>query len=247
MHHTRLIWLLAVVACGGSSGPADGTDGSVPGGDAGASRIDAGSVSCLAASQESGEATYYDADGSGNCSFDPIPGDFLVAALNTADYDTASACGACAEVTGPTGAVVVRIVDRCPGCGAGSIDLSQTAFSAVAELSAGRVDVTWKFVDCPVDGNLQIHFKDGSSGFWTALQIRRHRSSIVLLEARSSSREWHAIDRLNYNYFVDTEGLGDGPYDVRLTDVHGQVVQVDGVQPGDDVLRDTSEQFPACR
>ena len=245
----RRIWLLApaLVACGGTSGPAGGTDGSVAGGDAGPPRIDAAVVSCQAASEQSGEATYYDADGSGNCSFDPIPGDFLVAALNDADYDTASACGACAEVTGPSGAVVVRIVDRCPGCGAGSIDLSQTAFSQVAELSAGRIDVTWKLVDCPVDGNLQIHFKDGSSGFWTALQIRRHRSSIATLEARSASRDWHAIERLNYNYFVDTAGLGDGPYDVRLTDVHGQIVQVDGVQPGDDVLRDTSEQFSACR
>lgn len=243
----KWIWLLAVAACGGTSAPQNGTDGSVPGGDASVSQIDAASVSCPAAAQESGEATYYDADGSGNCSFDPIPGDFLVAALNNADYDTASACGACAEVTGSSGTVVVRIVDRCPGCGAGGIDLSQTAFSQVAELSAGRIDVAWKFVDCPVDANLQVHFKDGSNGFWTALQIRRHRRSIASLEARSSSRDWHEVNRLNYNYFVDTDGLGEGPYDLRLTDVYGEVVQVDGVEPGDDVLRDTSEQFSACR
>lgn len=142
---------------------------------------------------------------------------------------------------------MVRIVDRCPACAAGDIDLSQTAFSQIAELSAGRIDVSWNFVDCPGDERMQIHFKDGSNGFWTALQVRRHRSSIASLEARSASRDWHAIERLNYNYFVDTDGLGEGPYDLRLTSVHDAIIEISGVEPGDDVLRDTTAQFPHCR
>jgi hypothetical protein len=44
-----------------------------------------------------GQATYYAADGSGNCSFDAAPGDPLVAAMNDADY---AACGGVWRVRG---------------------------------------------------------------------------------------------------------------------------------------------------
>jgi expansin (peptidoglycan-binding protein) len=45
--------------------------------------------------------------------------------------------------------VVVRIVDLCPGCGLGDLDLSMTAFAKIAPLSRGRVPITWHFVPCP--------------------------------------------------------------------------------------------------
>ena len=69
-----------------------------------------------------GEATYYDADGSGNCSFEPSS-DLMVAAINGVDYDDAKWCGACLGVTGPSGEVTVRVVDQCPGCAKGDLDL----------------------------------------------------------------------------------------------------------------------------
>src|SRR5687768_12061183 len=58
--------------------------------------------------RHAGDATYYDADGSGNCGFEASPGDLLVAAINTADYAGAVACGACIAVDGPAGSVTVR-------------------------------------------------------------------------------------------------------------------------------------------
>ena len=61
----------------------------------------------------------------GACSFDPSPDDLLVAAMNGAEYDNAAWCGAYVHVTGPKGAVTVRIVDLCPGCKAGDLDLSR--------------------------------------------------------------------------------------------------------------------------
>ncbi len=112
------------------NGPAD------PGGDEGA-----GSV-CEAV-QHSGEATYYGADGSGNCSFDAGP-DVMVAAMNDTDYANAGACGACVEVTGPDGTIVVRIVDRCPECPVGNIDLGEAAFPKIAAKELGRVPISWR-------------------------------------------------------------------------------------------------------
>lgn len=202
-------------------------------------------LSCGAAPEDhAGEATYYAADGSGNCSFDPSPGDLMVAALNTADYDGAAACGACAEVDGPNGSVTVRIVDRCPGCEDGDIDLSQQAFERIAPLAAGRVVVSWRFVPCAVDGPLSYRIKEGSSQFWVAIQVRNHRHAIARLEAERDGA-WSAIPRESYNYFVQAGGLGPGPLHLRVTDVYGFAVE-DTIELGDAVIRTGASQLPAC-
>ncbi|HLE51108.1 MAG TPA: expansin EXLX1 family cellulose-binding protein, partial [Anaerolineales bacterium] len=90
-----------------------------------------------------GIATYYAATGAGACSFDPSPQDLMVAAMNAEQYDNAAVCGAYLYVTGPQGAVTVRIVDLCPECQAGHLDLSREAFAQIAELPQGRVPITW--------------------------------------------------------------------------------------------------------
>lgn len=95
----------------------------------------------------SGEATYYAADGTGACGFAATT-NLMVAAMNKAQYQK-SVCGKCVRVKGPKGEVTVRIVDLCPGCKQGDLDLSEEAFTQVAALSAGRVKISWSFVTCP--------------------------------------------------------------------------------------------------
>ena len=97
--------------------------------------------------EESGEATYYNAEGLGACGIQTPP-DYLVAAINDEQYSKAN-CGRCVSVTGPKGTVVVRIIDKCPGCDSGDLDLSETAFSKIADKRDGRVKITWRFVECP--------------------------------------------------------------------------------------------------
>jgi expansin len=140
---------------GGNSGSDTGLDASsgtppdgTPAADAGApkpSPADGGTGPL--GPEESGEATYYDANGSGACGFKPST-DFMVAAMNDEQYLKAD-CGKCVAVTGPKGTVVVRIVDKCPGCDRGDLDLSKTAFSKIANLSDGRIKITWHFAACP--------------------------------------------------------------------------------------------------
>ena len=67
----------------------------------------------------------------------------MIGAMNHTDYADSAACGACVELTGPNATITIRIVDRCPECPAGDIDLSPEAFAAIAELSQGRVPITW--------------------------------------------------------------------------------------------------------
>ena len=202
---------------------------------------------CAGAEQHSGEATYYDfADGSGNCGFPATPGDLMVAAINHPQYANSAACGACARVTGPNGSVDVRIVDRCPECPAGDLDLSPEAFSEIAELSAGRVPITWEFIACPVSGPVIFHFKDGSNEYWTAVQMRNHRHAIASLAYQDGGGAFVDVERLDYNYFVEPAGMGPGPYTFRITDVAGNTLEQSGIAHAEDSDVPGDAQLPAC-
>lgn len=195
----------------------------------------------------SGEATYYTfADGSGNCSFPATPNDLLVGAMNHTDYADSAVCGACASVVGPTGTVVVRLVDRCPECPQGDIDLSPEAFALIADIDLGRVPITWTYVACDVGGPIVYHFKDGSNPYWTAVQIRNHTYAIASVEGRTPPADFVSIPRLDYNFFVADSGLGDGPYDFRVTDVAGHVLQDTGIALIADGDVAGAAQFPMC-
>jgi expansin (peptidoglycan-binding protein) len=220
---------LFAIGCGSSD------EHTTPGGSCGSAPADA-----------SGEATYYAADGTGSCSFDASPDDLMVAAMNAPDYANAAWCGACVAVTGPTGSVVVRIVDQCPGCAHGDLDLSEEAFAMISPLSAGRVAITWHEVACDVSGPIAYHFKDGANAYWTAIQIRNHRYPIASVQAKVGDA-WQAVSRVDYNYFVETDGLGPGPYALRVTDTRGHVVEDAAIELGDDVTRTGTEQFPLCQ
>lgn len=212
----------------------------------GGSGIDA-PIPCGEIEEHAGEATYYDADGSGNCSFDPSPGDPMVAAMNEADWDGSSVCGQCVRVDGPNGSVTVRITDRCPGCSEGDLDLSREAFQQIAALSAGRVPITWRAVPCDVTGPIRYRFKEGSNPFWVALQIRNHRHAVKTVEAKLADGTWKSIGRESYNYFVEAAGLGDGPYTLRVTDIHGLAVEDTNLPLGDATEIAGAAQLPVCQ
>ncbi|MRG91728.1 hypothetical protein GF068_07290 [Polyangium spumosum] len=166
--------------------------------------------------------------------------------MNAQDWATSGVCGACAQVKGPDGEVTVRIVDLCPECVHGDIDLSPDAFARLAPLEKGRIPISWQFVPCDVDGSIVYHFKEGSNQWWTAVQIRNHRNAIAKFEWRSDDGAWHEVPRVDYNYFVEEQGMGPGPYTVRVTDVYGSVLEDSGVpfvEAGDSPGKG---QFPAC-
>ncbi len=193
-----------------------------------------------------GEATYYTfADGSGNCSFDPTPDDLMVGAMNDFDYGDSWVCGECVSLTGPDGTIRIRIVDRCPECQPGDIDLSPLAFSLIAELSRGRVPISWEVVPCDVTGPIEYHFKEGSNQWWTAVQIRNHRYAVAGLEVLDGG-VYTPVPRLRYNYFVETAGLGPGPYSFRVTDVNGAVLADSGIPHMENASVPGSGQFPLC-
>jgi expansin (peptidoglycan-binding protein) len=193
--------------------------------------------------EQPGIATYYDfASGDGACMFGPSPDDLDVAAMNAEQWAGSRVCGACARVTGPAGQVVVRIVDLCPECRRGHLDLSPQAFARIAALAQGRVDITWRLQACDVSGNLRYQLKDGSSQWWTAIQVRNHRRPIESL-AYQKDGAWVDLPRSDYNHFVAEGGTGTGPIRVRATSWDGQALE--DVLPGPDAgtLHEGQSQF----
>ncbi len=153
--------------------------------------------------------------------FGPSPNDLMVCAMNSAEYDTAAVCGASIHVVGPQGETTVRIVDLCPECPKGNVDLSKQAFSLIADTILGRVAISWRYVSTQVTGPVEYRIKTGSNPWWIGIQVLNHRNPIVKLEALVNGA-WIQVPRTSYNYFVYAAGLGAGPFSFRSTDLYGQ-------------------------
>lgn len=192
-----------------------------------------------------GIATYYDATGDGACMFGPSPNDMMVAAMNAEEYDNAAVCGSYVHVTGPQGEVMVRIVDLCPGCKTGHLDLSREAFAQIAALPLGRVDITWRVVSPALPDPIAYHFKDGSNQWWTAVQVRNHRNPVAKFEYLRDGSQWISVGRTSYNYFVQTNpGMGVGPYTFRVTDIYGNELVDSGISHVENGTVSGAGQFP---
>lgn len=233
------VFAFGVFACGSDS---SGSGNASTNGDGGTSSGGGGGTGSYAGASETGVATYYAATGAGNCSFDATPNDLDVAAMDAPEYDNSNVCGECVAITGPKGNVTVRIVDQCPECETGHLDLSQEAFAKIADVSAGKVPITWNVVECDVTGPLSYRYKDGSSQYWTAIQVLNSRLPIKSLEIETGGT-FTGVDRADYNYFVDASGAGAGSVTVRVTSIDGQQITDTLSAPASDVTVAGTSQF----
>ncbi|WP_241003023.1 expansin EXLX1 family cellulose-binding protein [Streptomyces sp. CB01881] len=191
-----------------------------------------------------GVATSYDAtDGNGACSFGPS-GDLMIAAMNHTDYESSKACGASVLVRAANGAsITVRVVNECPlPCAPGQLDLSHEAFAKLAELSVGRLPITWTLLSPgTAPDTMSIRYKTGSTQWWCGIQAIGHRNPVAALEVRTADG-WRQLSRTDYNYFLSPDGSGcGGP--IRVTDVYGEQLTVDGITVKPDAAQPTRVQF----
>ncbi|MEV5905831.1 expansin EXLX1 family cellulose-binding protein, partial [Streptomyces sp. NPDC052127] len=190
-----------------------------------------------------GVATSYDVgNGDGACSYGPTS-DVMTAAMNTADYETSKACGAYVLVRAGSGAsITVRITNECPApCEAGQLDLSRQAFAKLAPLSAGRIAVTWSLLSPATSDTVSIRYKTGSTQYWCGIQAIGHRNPLARLEVRTSAG-WTRLARTDYNYFLSEQGTGCGGA-LRLTDIYGEQLTVEGIAVRANVVQSTRVQF----
>lgn len=201
-------------------------------------------------SEFTGEATYYDGSaGMGNCMIE-FPSDKMYAAMNASQYANSNACGGFVEITNEKNGnqVIVQILDQCPECKSGDIDLSPEAFEKLAPLEEGRIAIKWKYIKCPDNRNMSVRFKDGSNPYWVAVQAINHKYLIQSIEAKNQNGEFFALNRKSYNYFVAENGIKngeDGPFELRITDVAGHsITSVFEFNIG--VIIPTNLQFEDC-
>jgi len=192
-----------------------------------------------------GEGTFYGGiagSSSGNCSLPVETNDYYHCAINDSQYDNSNACGAFVKVTGPGGSVVLKVVDRCPECLPGDIDMTQEAFSEIANIEDGRVLISWKFVPANYSDSIKINLKEGSSEFWTAIQFRNIEHSIVSMEYQKQDESWQLVNRAIFNFFIEESGI-PSPTPLRVTSILGEQLIFENVVLNLNEDYDTGLQF----
>ena len=79
--------------------------------------------------------------------------------MNQGPYSGSS--GKCALVHGARGSIVVMIVDECPGCSHGDLDLSSEGLQATTGYAWDRKPISWSFVPCSSGGSSVSSRKSG--------------------------------------------------------------------------------------
>ncbi|RLN63115.1 hypothetical protein BBP00_00004312 [Phytophthora kernoviae] len=182
-------------------------------------------------------AEYYEGDGtsytlgdvsSGNCNFMSAisTASTNYAALNNDQWDNLANCGRCAEVSciddqceDQTTTAVVQILDRCPECSSGDLDLSPTVFKNITGSDPSRLSIRWRFVDCPSPGTIEVCLKSGSNGYYVAVQPT---NTLVGVETVTINGESTTMVDSAYYYLITSTS------DVDLTTVAVSITSVDG-------------------
>ena len=179
-----------------------------------------------------GTATHYAPTPQGNCSYPSPPSDGLYAALPPSEYANGAACGEYLDVTTPAGGTVrAEVTDQCPQCAAGHVDLSEAAFSRLAPLPAGLINVSYHVVpNPPLPAPVSIAVKDGSSANWLGLLPVNTGNPLASVQVQNAGGGWDSLTRSGYGYWIAQQGEGPGPFTVRLTDTEGNTATVSNIQ-----------------
>jgi hypothetical protein len=183
-----------------------------------------------------GQAYFYNpADGEGSCSFGRLPADGLYVSLAAPQYAGGASCGSYLNVSGPDGTVRAEVVDLCPGCTNGGVDLSQAAFGRVADTAAGTAEVSYRLVRDPMPpAPVEVRIARSSSAGWLALQVINNGNPLgsvaVAPTGSGAPGRWQPLTLNSDGYWVAATGAGPGPFMVRITDIFGDRVVADGIR-----------------
>lgn len=122
------------------------------------------------------------------------------------------------------------MLDQCPGCGPGHLDLYPDAFAALSDPSVGIIKTSWSYVTCPITSPLSVRNKEGVSPYWFSMQVINASKRVESLQySTDGGATWVATERKYYNYFEKSSGSGSSKVDVKVTSVDGDVVIVKDV------------------
>ncbi|GAA2602481.1 hypothetical protein GCM10010399_36490 [Dactylosporangium fulvum] len=189
-----------------------------------------GNAACAA--PISGKASYYSTNRNGMCNLGAPSTDAYVA-IGPAEYAGGSACGSYLTVTGPNGTTTtVQVVDQCPSCPRGKIDLSKAAFGRIGELSAGIIPVTYEPARDPeVPGPLRVKLKGGTNRSSLTAVVDNHGNPLAAVELETPTG-WTPLRRGVDNVWTGPSGVVPAPVTLRISDVYGHQAVVGGLALG---------------
>ena len=198
-----------------------------------------------------GEGTHYGGvagSAGGHCGIAVDSGDVYHAAMNHIQYDSSNACGTCVRILGPKGEVTLKIVDECPECKFGDIDVTTAVFPQLADMKDGRIKIRWQYVPCPLANDVTLMFAPGSGPYYFKAQLAGANYPVTCLEYRRGDGSFDTIHREVYNYYVRQGGIDEdkqkaGPYIFRFTASTGQVLYTDSVRFSTTGIVHTGVQF----
>jgi expansin (peptidoglycan-binding protein) len=188
---------------------------------------------------QGGSASYYTAARGGECSFGPPSSDAYVA-LGPAEYAAGAACGEWLDVTGPTGTTRVEVVDECPSCPVGKIDLSKAAFARVGALSAGIIPVTYDVAGDPQPATaIRVEAKGGTAYSALSVVIDGHGDRLSTVELQTPTG-FAPMKRGSDNFWTGPSGAVPAPFTLRITDVYGHQALAAGLSLGSSAFQQTT-------
>ncbi|THH05074.1 hypothetical protein EW145_g5059 [Phellinidium pouzarii] len=99
--------------------------------------------------RSSSRLTYYE-PGDGACGGKNGPNDMIVA-INSAQYENGAHCWKMITIMSNGKQIKAQVVDECPGCPVGGLDLSPSLFQHFAPLDEGVISGHWSFIDASQD------------------------------------------------------------------------------------------------
>ena len=185
-----------------------------------------------------GSASYYSTNRNGMCNLG-APGSDGYAAIGPAEWAGGAACGSYLAVTGPNGqTTMVQVVDQCPSCPAGKIDLSKAAFARIGQVSAGIIKITYGVVRDPeLPGPLKVRAKGGTGYSSLSVVLDNHGNRLSTVELRAGAG-WTPLKHNTDNTWTGPSGL-TGPIALRVTDASGHQVTLEGVALGSSAFQQT--------
>lgn len=176
----------------------------------------------------------------------PASNQYFVAipANGPSDFNTNEYCGACVELSNGGNKVIATVIDQCPIttnplCTQGAhLDVSKTAFDRLGYSVGNPRNTTWKFVPCPVTGNVKVRIKPSNT---TQVYIENGITSVAEVEVQGGGMATH----LSYGAWeLNTNAAGKT---LILTDVAGRKLNIKVTDAGANVNQDTGVQFPKCQ
>jgi hypothetical protein len=180
----------------------------------------------------------------------PAANTYFVAIPGQNGFDSKGNCGSCVQITGQNGTTLIAtVIDECPygsdggnsACAAnpnGHLDVSKTAFDKLGYTVGNPNGTNWKFVPCPVSGNVKVRVKPSTPNELFIENVVTAIKSVTMNGSggsRTSYGSWHFGNNI------------PGGAQLVMTDNANRTLTVTLPNNSAGTDQDVGAQFPKCQ